>query len=190
MQSGFFFFYFVFCVVLLVFVSLFSSFFSSSQYPLSPQAVATARFYIARIQGQPLNTGVLVDEMYDIGRVENVHWNPWWCPDTTTMYNQLTYGRSFVFGRADWVYVFNTFSFGYAIGYHFIQTGTGSCNGNFVGIGADLATNYSVKVDASQPAGILIVNGEFTSFETSQWGETKYGTNIFVGGDSTLKVRI
>ena len=26
-------------------------------------------------------------------------------------------------GRSDWEYVFNTFSFGYAIGYHFIATG-------------------------------------------------------------------
>ena len=37
-------------------------------------------------------------------------------------------------------------------------------NGNFLGIGADLCTNSSVQVDAAQPAGILIANGEFTAF--------------------------
>ena len=37
-------------------------------------------------------------------------------------------------------------------------------NGNFLGIGMDLATNASVLVDQSQPMGLLITNGEFTAF--------------------------
>ena len=57
----------------------------------------------------------------------------------------------------------------YAIGYHFIQTATGSMNGNFLGIGADLAVNASVQVEALQPPGLLITNGEFTSFHSSQF---------------------
>jgi len=67
-------------------------------------------------------------------------------------------------GRSDWEYVFNTFAFAYAIGYHFIERATGSMNGNFLGIGQDLATNASIKVEQSQPFGVLITNGEFTSF--------------------------
>eukprot|EP00759_Apiculatamorpha_spiralis_P053476 PhF_6_TR6212/c0_g1_i1/m.9357 len=132
-------------------------------------AVGSARHYIARIQGQPTNIGIYVDETYDIGRIEDVHWNPWYSADQTYMSHQLTYGRAFVFARSDWEYVFNTFAFGYAIGYHFIQTDSGSCNGNFVGIGADLMYNASVQVDAAQPPGILIVNGEFTAFHTNNW---------------------
>jgi pectin methylesterase-like acyl-CoA thioesterase len=42
-------------------------------------------------------------------------------------------------------------------------------NGNFLGIGADLAINASVQVDASQAPGILITNGEFTAFTNGQW---------------------
>jgi hypothetical protein len=38
------------------------------------------RHYIARIHGQPLNIGVFVDSTYDIGRIENVHFNPWSTP--------------------------------------------------------------------------------------------------------------
>ena len=39
---------------------------------------------------------------------------------------------------ADWEYVLNTFAFGYAIGYHFIECednngGPGNMNGNFLG---------------------------------------------------------
>ena len=59
---------------------------------------------------------------------------------------QLLNGRSFVFARTDWEYVLNTFSFGYAIGYHFIESADGSCNGNFLGIGQpyiELAYDYT-----------------------------------------------
>jgi hypothetical protein len=127
-------------------------------------AVAAHRHYIARVQGQPLNIGVFVDETYDIGRIEDVHFNPWFSDAHPFAWYQTTHGRAFVMGRSDWEYVFNTFAFGYAIGYHFIERATGSMNGNFLGIGQDLATNASVQVDQSQPFGVLITNGEFTSF--------------------------
>ena len=39
------------------------------------RAVGAARHYIARLQGQPINIGVFVDETYDIGRIENVHFS-------------------------------------------------------------------------------------------------------------------
>ncbi len=60
------------------------------------------RHYIARIQGQPLNIGVYVDQTYDIGRVEDVHFNPWFSDDKTFVSWQVTYGRAFVFARSDW----------------------------------------------------------------------------------------
>lgn len=127
-------------------------------------AVAAHRHYIARVQGHPLNIGVFVDETYDIGRIEDVHFNPWYSDNKPFIWYQTTHGRAFVMGRSDWEYVFNTFAFAYSIGYHFIERATGSMNGNFLGIGQDLATNASVQVDQSQPYGILITNGEFTSF--------------------------
>jgi hypothetical protein len=60
---------------------------------------------------------------------------------------QLLHGRAFVFARTDWEYVFNTFAFGYAIGYHFVASPQGSCNGNFLGIGADMAV-YALSKQA------------------------------------------
>jgi hypothetical protein len=41
-------------------------------------AQGAGRHYIARVQGQPTNIGVYVDAIYDIGRIEDVHFNPWW----------------------------------------------------------------------------------------------------------------
>jgi hypothetical protein len=121
------------------------------------------RHNIRNVTGQPLRRGLLVDAIYDIGRVENVHFNPWWSGHSKVYQWQTENGEAFIFGRADWEYVFNTFAFGYHVGYKFIRSATGECNGNFLGIGAD-DCNRAVLVEQSAPFGLLITNAEFTSF--------------------------
>lgn len=121
------------------------------------------RHLIRNVQGQPLRRGIFVDAIYDIGRIENVHFNPWWSVNDKLFTWQKEHGEAFIFGRSDWQYVLNTFAFGYNIGYRFIRSGTGSCNGNFLGIGADDCYT-SVQVDQSEVYGLLITNGEFTAF--------------------------
>ena len=124
------------------------------------------RHNIRNITGQPLRRGIWVDAIYDIGRIENVHFNPWWNSHGAVYQWQTANGEAFIFGRADWEYVLNTFCFGYRVGYKFIETNTGKCNGNFLGIGAD-DCNRAVLVEQSAPYGLLIANGEFTSFHGS-----------------------
>jgi hypothetical protein len=68
--------------------------------------------------------------------------------------------EAFVFGRTDWEYVTNTFVFPAKVGYKFIKTANGDCNGQFLGIGAD-ACQTAVVVESIQPQGLLITNGEF-----------------------------
>jgi hypothetical protein len=121
------------------------------------------RHNVRNIYGQPLRRGILVDAIYDIGRIENVHFNPWWNGRGRVYQWQTEHGEAFLFGRADWEYVLNTFCFGYHVGYKFVHTETGECNGNFLGIGAD-DCNRVVLVEQSAPYGLLITNGEFTSF--------------------------
>jgi len=121
------------------------------------------RHLIRDVQGQPLRRGIFVDSIYDIGRIENVHFNPWWSQKPKLFHWQEEHGEAFIFARTDWQYVYNTFCFGYNIGYKFIKTGTGVCNGNFLGIGADDCYT-AVDVEASAAFGVLISNGEFTSF--------------------------
>ena len=121
------------------------------------------RHNVRNICGQPLRRGILVDAIYDIGRIENVHFNPWWNGRSAVYQWQTQNGEAFIFGRADWEYVLNTFCFGYHVGYKFVRTGTGECNGNFLGIGAD-DCNRAVLVEQSAVYGLLITNGEFTSF--------------------------
>jgi len=124
------------------------------------------RHNIRNVTGQPLRRGIWVDAIYDIGRIENVHFNPWWNSHGAVYQWQTANGEAFIFGRSDWEYVLNTFCFGYRVGYKFVETNTGRCNGNFLGIGAD-DCNRAVLVEQSAPYGLLIANGEFTSFHGS-----------------------
>ena len=55
-------------------------------------AVNAHRHYIARVQGQPINIGVFVDATYDIGRIEDVHFNPWFSSKQPLAGWQTTHG--------------------------------------------------------------------------------------------------
>jgi hypothetical protein len=126
-------------------------------------ATRNERHLIRNIQGQPIRRGVWVDQIYDVGRIENVHFNPWWSTKPGLFQWQMEHGEAFLFGRSDWQYVLNTFCFGYRTGYKFVQSGAGVCNGNFLGLGADDCWT-AVLVEQSAPMGLLITNGEFVSF--------------------------
>ncbi|MGI6458354.1 MAG: glycosyl hydrolase family 28-related protein [bacterium] len=131
--------------------------------------------YIRNVFGCCLRKGIYIDGCTDIGRIENVHFNPhYWAraqvPEEERIKNfQLlidhlnTNLEAFIFGRTDWEYVLNTFAFGFDKCYKFIQTERGACNGNFVGIGAD-GGRFAVWLEATQPPGLLITNGEFVTF--------------------------
>jgi hypothetical protein len=130
--------------------------------------------YIRNVFGCVLREGIYIDKCTDIGRIENVHFNPhFWFRlkvpegskpaggDAVIDY-MMKHLDAFVFGRTDWEYVLNTFCFGFKTCYKYIQTPAGACNGNFLGIGAD-AGQYSIWAEATQPMGVQITNGEFVS---------------------------
>jgi hypothetical protein len=152
-------------------------------------AVNAHRHYIARVQGQPVNLGLSIDSTYDIGRVIDVHWNPWFSNNATYLAWQTVNGVGFQIARSDWEYVLNTFVFAMSVGYRFVQSSTGACNGNFVGIGADCCQNASVLVEATQDQGLLITNGEFTSFAGSFGPDVADHTQVVVTAANTGAVR-
>ncbi len=124
----------------------------------------SGRHYIRNLYGQPLRRGIFVDKCYDVGRIENVHFWPFWGQWGNEPLREwlTTEAEAFIFGRTDWQYVLNCFVFGYHIGYRFIDAGSGSCNGNFLGIGSD-ASGTAVQIDSCSPIGLLITNGEFVA---------------------------
>ncbi len=126
-------------------------------------ATRNERHLIRNVSGQPLRRGIFVDAIYDVGRIENVHFNPWWSTRPRLQRWQLENGEAFIFGRTDWQYVTNTFCFGYNVGYKFVKTASGVSNGNFLGIGADDCYT-ALAVEDCAPFGLQITNGEFVSF--------------------------
>jgi|GEM_PF-138209 len=134
------------------------------------------RHLIRDVHGQPLRRGIFVDVIWDIGRIENVHFNPWWSLNPILFTWQRENGEAFIFGKSDWQYVHNTFCYGYNVGYKFIESATGHCNGNFLGIGADNCFT-ALKVEQCSPVGLLITNGEFVSFLGLDPTMIQVGTN-------------
>ena len=132
---------------------------------------------IRNVFGCVLRRGVQIDGCSDIGRIENVHFNPhYWQrsghpsipqggPDHTgdTAEYMKTNLEAFIFGNSDWEYVLNTFVYAAKYGYHFTQLKYGTFNGQLMGIGADCC-QVCVQIDRIQEIGIQVTNGEFTSF--------------------------
>ena len=121
------------------------------------------RMTISGVYGYPIKTGIVIDQCYDICRIENCHFWPfnvtYTADDPYCKWINLN-GTAFEFARTDWQYCSNCFCFGYGAGYRFTNRGSGACNGNFSGIGADSCTN-SVLIEQIQPMGLAITNGEF-----------------------------
>ncbi len=131
--------------------------------------------HIRNVFGTPLHKGVVIDGCSDIGRVENVHFNPhYWfrseapnTPDDKALIRYLwDHCEAFVIARSDWEYHLNTFSYGCRVGYRFTKSKYGACNGNFLGIAADWA-HRALLVEHTQRPGLLITNGEWVGGEGS-----------------------
>jgi Pectate lyase superfamily protein len=131
---------------------------------------------IRNVFGCVLRRGIMIDGTTDIGRIENVHFNPhYWGgsrhpsrgnnPEDWSKLQQFMNDNleAFIFARSDWEYVVDTFVWGAKSGYLFIETKSGACNGQFLGIGADYC-QACVRIEKIQPIGLQITNGEFTAF--------------------------
>ncbi len=129
---------------------------------------------IRNVFGCVLRVGVFIDSTSDIGRLENVHFNPHYWPrsghasakaagDMEIARYMADHLEAFVFGRSDWQYVTNCFVFAAKIGYHFIKTPDGSCNAQLLNIGGDYC-RVGLQIDDIQAIGLQVTNGAFTSF--------------------------
>ncbi len=126
---------------------------------------------VRNIWGEPLSVGIHADHIYDICRIENVHFWPYFTLGKPLRDWVQANGVAFRFGRSDWQYCLNTFCYGYRVGYRFFTSREvpekrypgGQTNGNFVGIGAD-CVGVALDVQDSFNIGISITNGAFAPF--------------------------
>jgi hypothetical protein len=120
----------------------------------------------------PLKVGVYIDQCTDVGRVENVHFNPnFWTRMALKPKYPGQQGKLYAYlqknligfkiGKTDWEYITNSFVIFPRIGFHFDDFGRGPGNAVITQSGADI-TPLAVRVDRAQGhAGVQFVNGQF-----------------------------
>ena len=118
------------------------------------------RHLIQRVYGQPLHIGIVVDQCYDVGRIENIHFWPFWseqaCFTTATSRGNA---RALVMLRSDWQIVHNFFAYAYHVGVQFGKgAGDTGMNGQFSNLSFD-ACNVPLDVYSTSPINnVMITN--------------------------------
>ena len=165
----------------------------------------------------PLNIGVYIDQCTDIGRLENVHFNPNFWTQMTLDPPFPTHDRSnfqklfdyqaanligFKVGKTDWEYISNSFVIFPAAGFLFDDFGHGSGNAVITQSGSDICP-MAVRVNRTQKhAGVQFANGQFMATlevaETNEgpvklancgfWGVPQTKAQIIKHGPSTLSL--
>ena len=120
----------------------------------------------------PLKTGVFIDQCTDIGRIENVHFNPnFWTrmalkPSFAGGDMRGYLGKNLVgfkIGKTDWEFISNSFVIFAQMGFHFDDFGHGPGNAVVTQSGSDICP-VAVRVDRSQShAGVQFANAQFMS---------------------------
>jgi hypothetical protein len=101
--------------------------------------------------------GIAVDQCYDIGRLNHIHFSPFWSGEPALSNWISNNGISFLFLRTDWEIVEDIFSLGYHIGMAFQKSEHGSCNGQFTDINFD-NVDIGIDVEYTQTWGLLFSN--------------------------------
>lgn len=124
---------------------------------------------IRNLFGCPLREGIFINRTTDIGRVENVHFNPHsWAradypnhPIEGKWENLIKYLNEnlvgFRIGQTDWEYMVNCFVIFAKTGFHFVNVGNGAPNVDLTQCGSDIG-HVAVQVDASQGHAGLAFN--------------------------------
>jgi len=117
---------------------------------------SSGRHRIKGLYGQPLLLGVKVDRSLDVGRIDEVHFFPFWSATNTAVENwQRSYATAFVFNRCDLEEVSHVFAINYAVGAWF-DVGSPSnlgCAGTFTDVKFDFVAE-GLHVQGTSPIGV------------------------------------
>lgn len=127
---------------------------------------ATGRHLVRNLNAAPLYRGLFIDHCLDVGRVENVHFWPFWGASGPANEFRLKEGKAFVIGRTDWQHITNCFCIGYETGFQFVRGCSpnpayqGGGNAQIVGGGADLCNRAVHVVEMQGHSGTRFVNSQ------------------------------
>jgi len=120
------------------------------------------RHYIKGLYGQPLYRGLFIDQCYDVGRIENVHFWPFWGGWDGELHDFMqAEAVAFILGRTDWQFLTGCFCIGYHIGYQFVQNRAGAGNCLLTQCGSDIGPLAARVESVMAHAGVSFVNCQF-----------------------------
>ena len=126
----------------------------------------TGRHYIRNLNGQPLHRGLYIDHCLDVGRVENVHFWPFWSAHGAAAAYTRKHGKAFVIGRTDWQHINNCFCISYETGFQFVRCAgphpayQGGGNPMIFGGGADMCNRAVHVVELQGHSGARFTNSQ------------------------------
>ncbi len=126
----------------------------------------TGRHFIRNLNAAPLHLGLFIDHCIDVGRVENVHFWPFWGATGGAAEYRRKHGKAFIIGRTDWQHLTNCFCIDYETGFQFIAcTGSnavyaGGGNAMITGGGADTCNRAVHVVEMQGHSGTRFVNSQ------------------------------
>ncbi|HXR48700.1 MAG TPA: glycosyl hydrolase family 28-related protein [Candidatus Limnocylindrales bacterium] len=144
----------------------------------------SGRHLIRGLYGQPLLVGIAVDQCYDIGRIMEVHFWPFWTENTNVEAFIQNHGVSFDFMRTDWEVVQDIFSWGYGIGARFRASASGAMNGQMSNVNFD-NVDIGLELLATQPYAVHISN---LNIANAGGGTNHIGIQALPGGSCDLNV--
>jgi hypothetical protein len=117
------------------------------------QSEHSGRVTIERLWGQPLRIGVTVDTSFDVFKMDNVHFWPFWSnqPSVRSYMNENAVAIESL--RNDNPHYSNVFALGYAAGFHFGRSSDGITS-KFHIVNADIdLSNCGIKIDGAHTTG-------------------------------------
>ncbi len=135
----------------------------------------TGRHLVRNLYGYPLLKGIYINQCYDVGRIENIHFWPFWDinPESPLWVFTQENATAFIIGKADGEMGHNLFSIFYKVGMHFIDAPIYDENREVVAYAAGCGmysncymdvTPCAIKVDAvMETAGVTFSNASIMS---------------------------
>lgn len=126
----------------------------------------TGRHLIRNLYGQPLYRGLYIDRCLDVGRVENVHFWPFWSASGAAAEFTLREAKAFIIGRTDWQSLVSCFCINFETGFQFVCSAgdnpayQGGGNAQVMGGGADLCNRAVHVVQMQGHSGTRFTNSQ------------------------------
>ena len=117
----------------------------------------SSRHFVRGLYGQPLFKGIWVDKSGDVGRIQHVHFWPFWNTDKKIVDFTTTKATPFIFQRTDWEVVEDIFCWGYKVGIELSASKSGAMNGQMTDINLD-NVDVGLDVSATQPYAVHVSN--------------------------------